>query len=97
MCGKRAGRRSSAQAQHLCNKTDLTPRLPGSPCCTLATPPPSARPPEPPLLREPPVSVPPGLKSSPSSVMHRVLTSRLNASFLAVPASCARSQLGEGQ
>ncbi len=34
------------------------------------------------------MSVPPGLKSSPSRVMQRVDTSRANASFLAVPASC---------
>lgn len=49
-----------------------------------------------PLLREPPVSVPPGLKSSPSRVMQRVDTSRANASFLAVPASCWGVGAGHG-
>lgn len=49
---------------------------------------------EAPRLREPPVSVPPGLKSSPSSVMQRVDTSRAKASFLAVAASCRRRYRG---
>lgn len=41
------------------------------------------------LARDPPVSSPDGLKSSPWSVMQRQLTSRENASFFAVPASWA--------
>ena len=43
-----------------------------------------------------PCYAPLGLKSSPSSVTQRMLTSRLNASFLAVPASCNAFRVGTG-
>jgi hypothetical protein len=53
-------------------------------CCPAPLPQPLAASPE---GRDPPVSRPPGEKSSPSSVTQRRATSLLNASFLAVPES----------